>query len=213
MPSKCILGHGEQVLWIGSHLEQQWQMLTVVKSHWLWSRCPLCWLVLPNPRLLESSADLKCRFCFAREHERKVPQLLVLVASWLFCPHSCDSSSCFRMSFTSMRARSYKFKFDSDPSTTANVFRCLDLLEVNPVGASKQRAQQSTLRCEMRRCSILNAFMWGTSSISASVWSGTGTFRASSHKTSDLMSLLCWRTIFHLLYNMFLETFHFWRSE
>lgn len=60
-----------------------------------------------------------------------------------------------------MRARSYKFKFDSGPSTTANVFRSLDVLEVNPVSASMQRAQRSTLRCEMRRYSILNAFTAG----------------------------------------------------
>jgi len=44
----------------------------------------------------------------------------------------------FRDEFHEHDSCSYKFNFESDPSTTANVFRLLDLLVVNSVIASKQ---------------------------------------------------------------------------
>lgn len=72
-------------------------MLMAVKPHWPFSKRVLC-------APLESSADLKCIFCAAGEHVRKVAQLLVAVAFWLLCLHSCDLSSCLGMSFKSMRA-------------------------------------------------------------------------------------------------------------
>lgn len=42
--------------------------------------------------------------CIAAEHVRKMAQLLVRAAFAVLCLHSCASSSCFGMSFRSMRA-------------------------------------------------------------------------------------------------------------
>lgn len=62
-------------------------------------------------------------------------QLLLGVVSTQLCLQQLPGDE-----FHQQESCSYKFNFESDPSTSANVFRLLDLLGVNSVSASEQRA-------------------------------------------------------------------------
>lgn len=60
-------------------------------------------------------------------------QLLLGVVSTQLCLQQLSGDE-----FHQQESCSYKFNFESDPSTSANVFRLLDLLGVNSVSASEQ---------------------------------------------------------------------------
>lgn len=107
-----------------------WEHLLVAgKSAWLWGGGRWC-----------------CQGCVPR-NPQQIPgagsgdgwtdgaQLLLGVVSTQLCLQQLSGDE-----FHQQESCSYKSNFESDPSTSANVFRLLDLLGVNSVSASEQWA-------------------------------------------------------------------------
>lgn len=110
-----------------------WEHLLVAgKSAWLWGGgCWCCQGCVPrNPRQIPALAA-----------GTEGAQLLLGVVSTQLCLQQLPGDE-----FHQQESCSYKFNFESDPSTSANVFRLLDLLGVNSVSASEQRARAGTVR-------------------------------------------------------------------
>lgn len=149
-------------------------MLLVVKPYWLLSRRPLCvcvcwccqtlcWLVILSRF---EAHTLYC--CWACEEDGSVVGASSFrgVMSTQLCLQQL-----FRDEFQEHESCSYRFNFESDPSTTANVFRPLDLWEVNSVIASRQQARLKTPRYVMKRGSVQSVFTFEQRFIYTSVYS------------------------------------------
>lgn len=174
-----------------------WEHLLVAgKSAWLWGGgCWCCQGCSP-----ESPAD-SGRWQRGRTDGA---QLLLGVVSTQLCLQQLPGDE-----FHQQESCSYKFNFESDPSTSANVFRLLDLLGVNSVSASQQWVQAGTGGTEQHRKDS----------------HGAGFTQGHFHSLNSTKCLLSWVELSSLVlknyFSLILEhvlieslaTFHFWRAE
>lgn len=196
-----------------SHLQPRvWQLpftarehlLMAGKSAWLWGGgrwcCQSC--VPRNPRQIPGAGSRDGGGSVAAGSRLRG------VVSTQLCPQQLSGDE-----FHQQESCSYKFNFESDPSTTANVFRVLDLLEVNSVSASEQRAQPRAGRAgnvqhRVRKDSHVPGFTQGHFHGLNSTKCLVSWVKSLSLVLKNYFSLI----LEHVLIGS-LETFRFWRAE